>query len=94
MEKVTIISTANSVEINFNAYYPNTVDINKACYNKNKIIEVALYNDYVLLKILGEDDKWKLSFNNNKYYNVDKVNNETTASLSDLYDKVSELIKI
>jgi len=92
MAKIEIISTANSVQVDFGAY--NTIlEMDKGVWRKSNI-SFILRSTYVEGNIEGEKT-WKVGYVEdlpNRILKIDKVDTVPPTSLSDLYDKLAALL--
>lgn len=91
MANITIVSTTNSLKVEFNTY-STVLNIIKGTWSKEHILSVLLRADGVLISILDEHD-WLVSYNGSiGTFQIDLIDGIAPISNSDLYDKLIALI--
>ena len=94
MAKIVIVSTVNSIEVDFGTYYTAPLESKRGSWRKEKISFRERAN-YVVANIDNEKD-WQISHDGNNIdtptFQVDLIDTVPPTSVSDLYIKLKALI--
>ena len=94
MANITIISTTNSIDVDFGVYYPSSLESKRGSWRK-EIISFRERANYVVANINGERD-WQISHDGNSTdvptFQIDLVDAVAPTSVNDLYNKLKALI--
>lgn len=91
MANVTIITTTNTIEVDFGVY-ADDLAISKGVWRKSSVIYINLNDNHIYLKI-RDGNEWVLNYSTqSKGFIVDTIDGVAPTSLSDLYDKLKVLI--
>lgn len=94
MANIVVTSDANTVIVDFGAYYPTNYPVSKAYYNRNDIQKVELFANNVTVHVLNGSKDWYLSYDGKAdTFQVDSVDGVAPTSDSDLASKIAALIK-
>ena len=89
---ITIVSTTNGVDVDFNSYFPARVNAKKGYWSRESITRVIHHGSYIEVKSL--DDDWLLNLDgSDNLLAVGAVDAATPTDLDDLYSKLVAVIK-
>ena len=91
MANITIVTTTNSIKVDFGTY-STSLAISKGAWNKDEIASVTLNDTHVYVQ-MKEGTEWPLNYSvQSKGFIVDSVDTVAPSSLADLYTKLSAMI--
>lgn len=91
MANITIVSTTNSINVNFGDYGGVELQSLEGCWRK-EIISFEKRSDYVIARVRGEKD-WLVSYNGvDGTFQIDSIDTVAPTTNDDLYTKLIALI--
>lgn len=91
MANVIIITTTNSIKVDFGVY-ASDMPISKGTWNKSSIQHIQLNNNHVYVKV-RDGNEWTLNYDiQAKGIIVDSVDGVAPTDLSDLYNKLVAML--
>lgn len=90
MANITIVSTTNSIQVDFGDY-SSSIGVTCGSYNKAAINHISCDADVIFIYLIN-GGVWKVDFDGSNAYKIDSVDSVAPTDNSDLYQKLIALI--
>lgn len=91
MANIVIVSTTNSIKVNFNDY-STMLGMTDGTWRKDHLVSIIKMTNNIAIDIQGQPD-WSITHDgSNGTFQVDSIDGVAPTSNSDLYDKLIALI--